>query len=740
MPWREILRALAGKSPQNQICLGSICFLWLKNRLSASKLGVVGNDFPFPDLHTRYAVLTGDNPIKIPQDDVLGRNANAQNFARHVLAFDSTEGVVVGVLGPWGSGKTSFINLARNEFEQAGVSIFDFNPWMFSGAAHLVESFFIELASQLKVRDDRLAKVGKYFENYGKIFSGMGWLPLIGPWLNRSSGAAKILSKLFPPRQEGIGDRRCKLEQALSALDKPIVVVLDDIDRLETSEIRDVFKLVRLTANFPNIIYIVAFDRDRVEKALDEEGLPGRYYLEKILQEAIDLPVVPSHVLHQQITSALDNALDDIENTGPLDGQVWPDVFVEIIRPLVQNMRDVRRYAATIHGTVISLDGKIALADLLALEAIRMFLPDVFKLLHGAIEGLTADSDSASDSHSDPDYLKAQVNGLIKAAGDHSRVFESMIKRLFPAGERYIDGSFYDSNFKKEWLRERRVAHEDILRLYLERIANENLQAVMGAEEAWQRIANRDTFDEYLRSIDSSKLQDVIASLEMFGEQFVAEHVVPGTIVLLNLLPLPERQRGMFDLTPRVTVLSVVSRLLKSLNDPTSIEKAVRQILPELKSLSSKLVLIGLVGCQKDVGHKLVPENIASEFEKDWREEVRSTSVDDLVDEHELLWVFLYTKQTADPSESPLNIDCSPKLTLALLRAARSETLSQAMGSWAVQRSPRLAWDDLIELYGDEATLRERIENLKAANLDRADELLKFADKYLDEYRHVGSQ
>ncbi len=684
-------------------------------------------------------MIIGDNPIKTPEDDAIGRISTAQNFAQHVLALDSKAGVVVGVLGPWGSGKTSFINLARNEFEQAGVSIFDFNPWMFSGAAQLVESFFVELASQLKIRRD-LAEIGKDFEAYSEIFSGLGWLPVVGTWSERIRGVTKIGGKFLQRRKGGIGGRRRKLEKALSSLDRPIVVVLDDIDRLETSEIRDVFKLVRLTANFPNIIYIVAFDRDRVEKALDEEGLPGRYYLEKILQEAIDLPVVPSHVLHQQITSALDNALDDIENTGPLDGQVWPDVFVEIIRPLVQNMRDVRRYAATIHGSVISLEGKIALADLLALEAIRMFLPDVFKLLHGAIESLTADSDSASDSHSDPDYLKAQVNGLIEAAGDHSRVVESMIKRLFPAGGRYIDGSFYDSSFKEEWFRERRVAHKDILRLYLERLANENLQAVMGAEEAWQRIANRDTFDEYLRSIDSSKLQDVIASLEMFGEQFVAEHVVPGTIVLLNLLPLPERQRGMFDLTPRVTVLSVVSRLLKSLNDPTSIEKAVRQILPELKSLSSKLVLIGLVGCQKDVGHKLVPENIASEFEKDWREEVRSASVDDLADEHELLWVFLYTKQTADLSESPFNIDCSPKLTLALLRAARSETLSQAMGSWAVQRSPRLAWDDLIELYGDEATLRERIENLKAANLGGADELLQLAEKYLDGYRHVGSQ
>lgn len=593
----------------------------------------------------------------------------------------------------------------------------------------------VELVSQLRVHDGRLAKVGKYFENYGKIFSGMGWLPLVGPWINRSSGAAKILSKLFQPRQEGLGDRRCKLEEALSDLDKPIVVVLDDIDRLESTEIRDIFKLVRLTANFPNIIYIVAFDRDRVEDALAEQGLPGRDYLEKILQVAFDLPVVPNYVLTDQIISALNNAHSNIENLSPVDEQVWPDVFMEIIRPLIRNMRDIRRYIATIHGTIRSLNGQIALADLLALEAIRIFLPDVFKLLHNSIDGLTNSNTNSQLLDPPKEILKKQIDSLIEVAGDHKDVVESMITRLFPAGGHYIGGGSYGSEWKKGWLKARRVAHEDILRLYLERFETENLRAFMEAEQAWKHIADRDTFDNYLRSLDPAKLQDVIASLEVFEKQFTPEHVVPGTTVLLNLLPLPERQRGMFDLLPNLTVTRVVYRLLKSINDPDRVEIAVREILPKLKSLSSKLALIDIVGHQEDIGDKLVPEQVASEFEKAWREEVRSASVDNLANEHDLLQIFLRTKCATDSSENPINIDNSPKLTLSLLRATQSETLRQSMGSRAVQRTPRLAWNELVELYGDEATLQERVENLRVANLDGSDELIKLADKYLGGYR-----
>ncbi len=174
---------------------------------------------------------------------------------------------------------------------------------------------------------------------------------------------------------------------------------------------------------------------------------------------------------------------------------------------------------------------------------------------------------------------------------------------------------------------------------------------------------------------------------------------------------------------------------MKSINDPDRVEIAVREILPKLKSLSSKLALIDIVGHQEDIGDKLVPEQVASEFEKAWREEVRSASVDNLANEHDLLQIFLRTKLAADSSENPINIDNSPKLTLSLLRATRSETLSQGGGSRAVQRTPRLAWNELVELYGDEATLQERVENLRVANLDGSDELIKLADKYLGGYR-----
>ena len=684
--------------------------------------------------------VVGDNPIQKPEDDVLGRTRVARSFAEQVLLLDASQGVVVGVLGPWGSGKTSFVNLARTHWKEVGIPVLDFNPWMFSGTDHLVQLFFAELSVQLKLSRD-LADVGKVLEAYGELFSGMGWLPVVGSWVEPLRSVIKISAKFLQRRKEGVDGRRKKVEKALNALDKPILVVLDDIDRLTTREIRDVFKLVRLTASFPNLIYIVAFDRMRVEQALEEQGIPGRDYLEKILQLGVDLPVVPPHVLDRQIFEAIDRALSQIDNQGPFDRDAWPDVFTEIVRPLISSMRDVCRYAMAIPGTVRELDGNIALADVLALEAVRIFLPDVFREIHNGIDGLTATSESTDRAFREPTHLQNQIDRLIEAGGAQKDVVRALIQRLFPAGQRHIGGSNYESDGENRWLQERRVAHKDILRLYLERVAGEGFQAFTYAEQAWDRMADRAALDSYLRALDPELLEDVISRLEVYQDEFAPHHAVPGSLVLLNLLPeLPERQRGMFDvLDRRIIVGSVVLRLLRSLDDANAVEEAVRQILPELTTLSAKLKLLTTVYHREHADHKLVSESTASQLEREWRTAVRSASVDDLVKEPELLVILFRAKQDADPAEPPLEIANLPQMTLALLQSAQSETQSQAVGSRAIQRSACLRWDALIELFGDEDTIRERTEMLKVALPEGNDDLLQLVDKYLDGWRPRGS-
>lgn len=101
--------------------------------------------------------------------------------------------------------------------------------------------------------------------------------------------------------------QRHAIEEALGKLTDPIVVVIDDIDRLTPDEVRSMLGLVRLTAHFPKVIYLLAFDRAKVERALNADGLEdGRSYLEKIVEVVYDMPAVSQPRIERLVLDGLE--------------------------------------------------------------------------------------------------------------------------------------------------------------------------------------------------------------------------------------------------------------------------------------------------------------------------------------------------------------------------------------------------------------------------------------------------
>jgi predicted KAP-like P-loop ATPase len=539
-------------------------------------------------------VAPADNPIIEPADDLLGRVGLAQDLVFQIRTLDASDGYVLAVTGPWGSGKTSLINLVKYELtKNSSVPVIDFNPWMFSGAEQLVESFFTELSAQLKDKPGRLSTIAGEIEAYGELFSPLSILPFVGSWIDRVRGAGSAIKKFQERRRGSVAARRGTVASKLRELDAPILVVIDDTDRLRTDEIRDIFKLVRLTASFPNVIYLLAFDRARVEEALTESGIDGRSYLEKIVQVAVDVPAIPQESLLRHIGQSLDAVLEDFGEPVSFDKERWPDVLMEIIRPLIRNMRDVRRYAGSVRGTARTLHKQIELVDLLALEAVRTFLPDVFTALARAQEALTRTAITFGGRDTEP-HLKQSVDEMIEVAKDQDDIARALIRRVFPAAQRYIENTHYGPEWSRTWLKARRVAHIDVLRLYLERTASEGLSAFTDAVRAYGLLTDESRLDEFLRSIDLARLEDVIAALENYEDEFPIESVVPATVVLLNLLPeLPERPRGMMTLDTRIVVGRVLLRLLRRLPGQAEVEAAVREILPSTPTVDRDLAAQG---------------------------------------------------------------------------------------------------------------------------------------------------
>ncbi len=685
--------------------------------------------------------IPGDSPITSASQDLLSRKSTANVLASEIRRIDASQGYIVGVLGPWGSGKTSLVNLVRNELAVGKViPVLEFNPWMFSGAEQLVERFFHELASQLRLEGDKLQAIAEDLENYGEIFAPLDFVPIVGPWRSRLTTMGRAMNKLSERRSGEVGELRKKLIAELDVMPSPLVVVLDDIDRLRSEEIRDIFKLVRLTANFPNLVYLLVFDRLRVENALDEDGLPGRDYLEKILQLVYNVPEISPTILDSILLSELNEALSTINPIGPFDEKRWHDVFPEIVQPLIKTMRDVRRYVAAAHVTATAVGEYVSLVDTLALEAVRVLRPNLFAAIVASQAGLTTPSNA--NFSGGPDYenpiLKQSVQRILETSDDLKSVAIALVTRLFPAGQRHIGNMNYGPEWASKWLRDRLVAHPEILSCYLQRVVSKELNEFHLAEKAFKLLSDESALEAFMASVPNSELQGVIRNLEVFEGEYPVSALRPGLVVLLNLLPrmLPFK-REIFGTEPQMTVRRVVLRMLRQVEEVPIREEIVRAVFPGLMSLSAKNDLLSIVGYEENAGHQLITSESWDELRTELQIQIRNSSPTSLVGEYDLLRVLISGRGEDELPEDPYAVPVSEDLDLALLRAASTEVQSFAIGNRAVTREQRLHWETLQLIFGSDDQLTQFVDRLsRLTGLDEESfSLIELAKKYADGWR-----
>lgn len=225
-----------------------------------------------------------DTPIESPSEDLLDRMPLVRHVADVLTSIRSDESYVVGLSGPWGSGKTSFVNLMENELRARSnaPAILRFNPWLYSSEEQLLGQFFAELKVALDIKEG--SYLGKLMADYSGMISDaiVGLLttanpqvatvkamfPFAGP-LSKSflKHIVKSVGKRADHSGATVAQMRDKIAAELRKRGSNIVVIMDDIDRLSSSEIRLLFKMVNLTASFPRMTYLMSYDVRVVSQA-----------------------------------------------------------------------------------------------------------------------------------------------------------------------------------------------------------------------------------------------------------------------------------------------------------------------------------------------------------------------------------------------------------------------------------------------------------------------------------------
>lgn len=369
-----------------------------------------------------------DKPIESFDDDLLGRGTFSKILAQTLFNLKTADTFTVGLYGKWGSGKTSIVNMALLELKRMQQEdpdktiIIHFEPWQFSDSRQLLNQFIIRLANEFASKTDKtLNNIGKSLQDYAEAFSVAELIPVAGGVI--SSVGRTLFASLGKKMQKDISKKdivqqKNAIINLLKQQKTKILIIIDDIDRLNSEQIRQVFQLVSSVAKFPNTSYLLVFDKEIVVNALNkvQEG-SGEDYLHKIIQMPIQIPEVTESKLHAALFASLDKVLSEYKT--PFQSERWNQLFVPCVSPFVSNLRDINRLLNSLQFKLTTISSEVEFSDMVAICAIEIGAPKVFEWIKKHKSTLVGDFDAGAigtSKYTQDDWVKkytAELTPLI---------------------------------------------------------------------------------------------------------------------------------------------------------------------------------------------------------------------------------------------------------------------------------------------------------------------------------------
>jgi predicted KAP-like P-loop ATPase len=342
-----------------------------------------------------------DSPIETPEDDRYGVTPFAKSLSKSVLGIKRPVGTAVALHGPWGSGKSSAVNLIRTALREENddrLTVIDFRCWWYRGEEALALAFLQELHSAIatslgaKVKDlipslgKRLLQAGPVLGTIISVASGTPWAALI-------PGASKFASTFFS-ESKTVEQLFQELSKILQDQDRRFLFIIDDIDRLSPDEALAIFRLVKSVGHLPNVMYLLVFDRELAEAAvLKQFPTEGPHFLEKIVQAGFELPSPLKTDLNNAVLTSVDEICGSPDETQIVRTM---NIFYDVVAPYITTPRHVARLQNAISVTWSAIAQEVNLADFLALETIRLYEPELFKAIRlhkGELCGIRQEND-----------------------------------------------------------------------------------------------------------------------------------------------------------------------------------------------------------------------------------------------------------------------------------------------------------------------------------------------------------
>lgn len=505
-----------------------------------------------------------DKPITDTENDFLNRNDFAIKLAKSISNWRNKESWVIALTGDWGSGKTSIKNLMVKELKKAGnpIHIIEFSPWEWASQESINQAFFNEISiklgkekanTQLQSLSKKWNKLGYYFNNINAFSEPtVKLLPVIigsiiiilnsfafksisnqsiellvemvvavfGLWFILAKGMGDYIKSrnerinyLINENKQSVSELKTDIAKDLEQIDNPILIVLDDLDRLTPSQLMTITQLVKANSDFLNIIFLLLYSKSIVEEKLTDKNQNGTAYMEKIIQVDFAVPKVDTNLIINLLNKKLDEITTSLTIKNKSD--VYDETYLSHVfneGKLVNYFKDLRNLYRFLNSFEFNVNSfikndflEVNFTDLFAIEVIRLFEPKLY-------EGIINNKNFLIKGYENPNTRITQNNNqdeLLLKAKEFLAKFEGFgaedcLKTIFPVFNGYFHNLNNYLDYGQNSIKELRICNEQ----------NFNNYFMQGVPE---HIVSQSELNDYFDSLSSLEVANS-KILKIFNE------------------------------------------------------------------------------------------------------------------------------------------------------------------------------------------------------------------------------